>query len=121
LSRLPRLRGSVCGALPQPGSRGPRHDVRLGNHALGRRRTRRIEMSLTSLASPEAHAPAYRTSSPLPLSWVTVAVAAVVIAYGDGFIVAALHGAVGSVDTSQEPFVRWLRDSTLMVAPLVLA
>ena len=78
-------------------------------------------MSLTSLASPEAHAPAYRTSSPLPLSWVTVAVAAVVIAYGDGFIVTALHGAVGSVDTSQEPFVRWLRDSTLMVAPLVLA
>ena len=33
---LPRLRGPVRRSLPQPGPRGPRHDVRLGDHALGR-------------------------------------------------------------------------------------
>ena len=35
LPRLPGLRRPVRGALPQPGPRGPRHDVRLDDRALG--------------------------------------------------------------------------------------
>ena len=31
---IPGLRRTVRGALPQPGARGPRHDVRLGDHTL---------------------------------------------------------------------------------------
>ena len=51
----------------------------------------------------------------------TVALFAIVIAYVDGFCVTSLHGAVGSVASTQSPFVHWLRDSTLMLPPLALA
>ena len=36
LPRVPRLRRALRRPLPQPGARGPRHDVRLGDHAVTR-------------------------------------------------------------------------------------
>ena len=57
----------------------------------------------------------------LHLSWPTVAVFAAVIAYVDGFWVTSLQGAVGAVEVTREPFVRWVRDSTLMLPLLLLA
>jgi hypothetical protein len=62
---------------------------------------------------------AYR--SHLPVSWSTVAVFAIVIAYVDGFWVTSLQGAVGAIERNQPPFERWLHDSTLMVPMLFLA
>lgn len=51
----------------------------------------------------------------LPVTWMTIAVFAIVISYVDGFWVTSLHGAVGAVSNSQSPFSRWLRDSTMML------
>ena len=79
-------------------------------------------MSIASLAPLDGPAAAERPSTPgLRVSWVTMALFAAVIAYVDGFWVTSLHGAVGSVDSTQSPFVHWLRDSTLMLPPLILA
>ena len=79
-------------------------------------------MSIASLPSLDADALAQPiTRAPLRISRLTIAVSAVVIAYADGFWVTSLHGAVGSVDSSQTPFVRWLRDSTMMLPALTLA
>jgi hypothetical protein len=79
-------------------------------------------MSIVSLAALDAPASAERPSTTgLQVSWVTVAAFAIAIAYVDGFCVTSLHGAIGSVDSTESPFVHWLRDSTLMMPPLVLA
>ena len=79
-------------------------------------------MSIVSLPPLDVSDVAERpTITQLSMSWMTVAVFAAVIAYVDGFCVTTLHGAVGSVDSVQSPFVHWLRDSTLMLPPLVLA
>jgi hypothetical protein len=51
----------------------------------------------------------------LAVSWVTIAVFAIVIAYVDGFWVTSLQGAVGAIERNQPPFTRWLHDSTLML------
>ena len=56
----------------------------------------------------------------LGVSWPTIILFAVVISYVSGFWVTSLQGAIGSLDRSQPPFGRWLRDSTLMV-PLYVA
>jgi hypothetical protein len=48
-------------------------------------------------------------------SWVTIGLWAVVIAYVDGFWVTSLQRTVGAFERNQPPFMRWLRDSTLML------
>jgi hypothetical protein len=55
------------------------------------------------------------------LSWMTVALIGVVIAYVDGFWVTSLQGTVGAIERNQPPFTRWLHDSTLMLPLFVLA
>jgi hypothetical protein len=62
-----------------------------------------------------------QTAHRLPVSWATVVVCAVVIAYVDGYWVTSLRGAVGAIEGSQRPFTRWLRDSTLMLPLFLLA
>jgi hypothetical protein len=57
----------------------------------------------------------------LQVSWVTVAVFAVALAYVDGFWTTSVLKAIGATASSQEPFQRWLRDSTMMLPPLALA
>lgn len=76
-----------------------------------------------SLLSPAARRDSSEraTADHLPVSWATVAVLAIVIAYVDGFVQTSLHGAVGDVASTQGPFLRWLRDSTMMLPPLVLS
>ena len=79
-------------------------------------------MSIASPVQLDVPAAAERpVHTRLSVSWMTVAVFATVIAYVDGFCVTSLHGAVGSVASTQTPFVHWLRDSTLMLPPLALA
>ncbi len=54
----------------------------------------------------------------LSLSWLTVGLFAILIAYADGFWFTSLQGAVGAISRSQEPFHSWWRDSTIML-PLI--
>jgi glucan phosphoethanolaminetransferase (alkaline phosphatase superfamily) len=53
--------------------------------------------------------------------WLTVVPLAVVLAYADGFWMISLRGAVGSIERTGEPFVSWLRESTLLLPVFVLA
>ena len=53
--------------------------------------------------------------------WLTVVPLAVLLAYADGFWVVSLRGAAGSIERTQEPFVTWLRESTLALPLFVLA
>src|SRR6185436_20705352 len=53
--------------------------------------------------------------------WSTVVPLAVVLAYADGFWLISLRGAVGAIERTQEPFVSWLRESTLALPVFVLA
>jgi hypothetical protein len=53
--------------------------------------------------------------------WLTVAPLAVGMAYADGFWVIALRGTVGSIERTREPFVTWLRESTLALPVFLLA
>ena len=77
-------------------------------------------MSISMLAPLDVRASTERrTAHRLPVSWATVVVCAVVIAYVDGYWTTSLRGAVGAIEGSQRPFTRWLRDSTLML-PLFL-
>jgi hypothetical protein len=62
-----------------------------------------------------------RPSHRLQISWVTVVVFAVALAYVDGFWTTSVLRAIGATASSQEPFQRWLRDSTMMLAPLAVA
>ena len=55
------------------------------------------------------------------VSRVTVALLAVVMAYADGFWMTSLQGAIGAIERTQGPFLRWLSDSTLMLPVFVLA
>jgi hypothetical protein len=61
----------------------------------------------------------------LRLSWTTVAVMAVFLAFADGFVLLAFQGAVGAVERQSQPFQRWIVMSLLMVpfyaAAVVLA
>ena len=54
----------------------------------------------------------------LQVRWAVVALFAIVITYIDGFWLTALQGAIGAIERNEPPFVRWLRDSTLIL-PLV--
>src|SRR5262245_51542137 len=55
--------------------------------------------------------PAARPAVP----WSTVIPLAVVMAFGDGFWVISLRGAVGAIERTQTPFSSWLRESTELV------
>ena len=79
-------------------------------------------MSISLAAPVEAHdSTRSRSSEHLPVSWVTVAVFAVALAYADGFWVTSALRAIGATANNQGPFLHWLRDSTLMLPPIVLA
>jgi hypothetical protein len=51
----------------------------------------------------------------LRLSWTTVAVMAVFLAFADGFVLLAFQGAVGAVERQSEPFQRWIVMSLLLI------
>jgi len=57
----------------------------------------------------------------LSVYWLTVAFFAVVIAFGDGFWVTSVQGAVGAIERNDPPVSRWLRDSALMLPLFFLA
>jgi len=57
----------------------------------------------------------------LSVYWLTIAFFAVVIAFGDGFWVTSVQGAVGAIERNDPPLDRWLRDSTLMLPLFFLA
>ena len=61
------------------------------------------------------------TRGRLAVPWLTVVSLAVVLAYADGFWLIALRGAVGAIQRTQEPFLSWLRESTLVLPVYVLA
>ena len=75
-------------------------------------------LNISLPAQPKA-APAPLGTGRLHVSWPTVAVFAAVITYVDGFWVTSLQGAVGAIEVTQHPLMRWIRDSTLML-PVVL-
>ena len=49
------------------------------------------------------------------LPWLTVALLAVLLSAADTFLLTGLQGAVGSISRVHEPFLRWLRTSTLLL------
>jgi hypothetical protein len=51
----------------------------------------------------------------LRLSWTTVALLAVFLAFADGFVLLAFQGAVGAVERQSNPFQRWIVSSLLLV------
>jgi glucan phosphoethanolaminetransferase (alkaline phosphatase superfamily) len=55
------------------------------------------------------------------IPWFTVVPLAVVMAYADGFWMVSLRGAVGSIERTNDPFVTWLTESTLVLPLFVLA
>jgi len=57
----------------------------------------------------------------LSVYWMTVAFFAIVIAFGDGFWVTSVQGAVGAIERNDPPLSRWFRDSTLMLPLFFLA
>ena len=69
---------------------------------------------------PAIDGPVKRARRRLGVSWPTIILFAVVISAVNGFWLTSLQGAVGSLERSQPPFGRWLRDSSLMV-PLYAA
>jgi hypothetical protein len=71
--------------------------------------------------TPQTTDPKVDHAKGLPVSWITVGLFAIFIAYADGFWFTSLQGAVGAIERSQEPFHSWLRDSTLMVPVIFIA
>ena len=69
----------------------------------------------------EAAASAAMATGRLHVSWPTVGVFAAVITFVDGFWVTSLQGAVGAIEVTQHPMMRWIRDSTLMLPLLFVA
>jgi len=57
----------------------------------------------------------------LSIPWLTVAPLAVVLAYADGFWLISLRGAAGAIERTGEPFMTWLRESTLTLPVFALA
>ena len=68
-----------------------------------------------SIHEPVVAAPVKRRRRRLGVSWPTIILFAVVISDVNGFSVTTLQGAVGSLERSEPPFQRWLRDSSIMV------
>jgi hypothetical protein len=54
----------------------------------------------------------------LPVRWTSLALIAIVLTYADGFWVTVIQITIGAIERVQSPFMRWLRDSSLML-PLV--
>ncbi|MFC7846881.1 hypothetical protein ACFUTU_00235 [Arthrobacter sp. NPDC057388] len=52
--------------------------------------------------------------------WRTIIPLAAMMAYADGFWMVSLRGAVGAIERTQEPFLSWLRESTVLL-PLFVA
>ena len=59
--------------------------------------------------------------SPQRIPWSTVLPLAVVAAFGSGFWLIVIRGAVGSIERTESPFVTWLQESTLLVPLYVFA
>ena len=57
----------------------------------------------------------------LQVYWLTAALFAVILAFGDGFWLTSMHGAIGAIERNQEPLGRWVRESALMVPLFFLA
>lgn len=57
----------------------------------------------------------------MPVSWTTVGLIAVVIAFIDGFLITALQAAVGAIERSQQPFASWMRGSLIMLPMILVA
>lgn len=61
------------------------------------------------------------TGERLSVPWGTVLPLAVAAAFGNGFWLIAMRGAVGAIERAQEPFVVWLQESTLLLPMYVFA
>ncbi|MFE4545574.1 hypothetical protein [Arthrobacter sp. NPDC056727] len=53
--------------------------------------------------------------------WRTVLPLAAMMAYADGFWIVSLRGAVGAIERTQDPFMSWLRESTVLLPVFVAA
>ena len=53
--------------------------------------------------------------------WGTIALFAILITYANGFWLTVLQGVIGAIERNEPPFMRWLRDATLMLPLVVLA
>jgi hypothetical protein len=62
-----------------------------------------------------------RTSPRPRVPWSTVLPLAVVAAYGSGFWLIVIRGAVGAIERTQAPFTTWLEESTLLLPLYVFA
>jgi len=51
----------------------------------------------------------------LQVYWSTAALFAVILAFGDGFWLTSMHGAIGAIERNQEPLGRWVRESALIL------
>ena len=78
-------------------------------------------MSVMSRVTSPAGERTGATPGRLGVPWRTVLSLAAVMAYGDGFWMMALRGAVGSIERTQSPFASWLRESTLILPVFVFA
>jgi hypothetical protein len=65
--------------------------------------------------------PHLRPAPPPPVPVLTVVALAALMAYGDGFLLTSLQGAVGDIARSGSPFASWLRDSSLLLPLFALA
>ncbi len=75
---------------------------------------------MTTLAT--ATAAGHPETSPRPrVPWSTVLPLAVVAAYGSGFWLIVIRGAVGAIERTQAPFATWLEESTLLLPLYVFA
>jgi len=80
---------------------------------------------MTTIAtSPRVAATAHAGGAGEPpprVPWTTVLPLAVVAAFGSGFWLVVIRGAVGSVERTQSPFTVWLEESTLLLPLYVFA
>jgi hypothetical protein len=75
-------------------------------------------MTALVTATPAGHP----GTSPYPRApWSTVLPLAVVAAYGSGFWLIVIRGAVGAIERTQAPFTTWLEESTLLLPLYVFA
>lgn len=63
----------------------------------------------------------FETSRRTVVPWLTVIPLAALLTYADGFWLISFRGAVGSIERTQEPFISWLRESTLTLPLFVFA
>ncbi|MFC9354761.1 hypothetical protein [Arthrobacter sp. NPDC057013] len=76
-----------------------------------------VPAGTASWSSAGAEAPAARPAVP----WLTVIPLAAMMSFADGFWMVSLRGAVGAIERTQEPFISWLRESTVLLPVFVLA